>query len=268
MLAYLANWAKVLSWEEVARRFDVCWRNVWEAVTYVVDWGLHERSLEGIEAIGVDEIHVGPKAKFLTLVYQLDEGRRRLLYVAKDRTKAALRGFFKELPAHVAKEIRFVCSDMWRNYLDVIKEEIGHAVHVLDRFHICARLSKAIDKVRASESRALARKGYEPVLKHTRFCYLKRPRNLTQKQRTRLKDVLQYDLRTNRAYLLKEAFQGLWKYRSVVWARWFLRKWCACAMRSKLDPIKEFVKTLRAHEGLLLNWVKAKGEVHGSPLPS
>ena len=66
-----------------------------------------------------------------------------------------------------------------------------------------------------------------------------------------------YDLRTNRAYFLKEAFDGFWKYNSPQWARWFLRKWCTRTMRSRLDPMKKFVRTLRKHEELLMNYFKA-----------
>ena len=73
--------------------------------------------------------------------------------------------------------------------------------------------------------------------------------------------MLQYDLRTVRAYLLKDAFEAFWTYTSPYWAGWFLDKWCARAMRSRLDPIKQFVGTLRGHRELLLNWFRAKKEI-------
>jgi transposase len=63
-----------------------------------------------------------------------------------------------------------------------------------------------------------------------------------------------------RAYLLKESFQLFWNYKSAYWAEWYLDKWCARAMRSRLDPIKAFVKTIRRHQPLILNWFKAKNQ--------
>ena len=63
-----------------------------------------------------------------------------------------------------SKEIKFVCSDMWKPYLKVIKERIGQAVHILDRFHIVARLNKALDEVRAQEHRRMKEEGYEPLV--------------------------------------------------------------------------------------------------------
>jgi transposase len=96
------------------------------------------------------------------------------------------------------------------------------------------------------------------TLVNTKYCFLKNPQNLTPSQKLRLKDVLKYDLKSVRAYLLKESFQLFWTYWSPHWARWFLRKWCTRAMRSRLDPIKKFVGTLRRHEDLILNWFKAR----------
>jgi len=94
--------------------------------------------------------------------------------------------------------------------------------------------------------------------KHTKYCFLKNEGNLTEKQKTKLADVLQYDLRSVRAYLLKESFQLFWNYKSPYWAEWYLKKWCARAMRSRLEPIKDFVRMLRRHQPLIMNWFKAK----------
>ena len=107
----------------------------------------------------------------------------------------------------------------------------------------------------------MVRKGYEPILKHTRWCFLKRKEKQTVNQRRKLREVLRYSLRTVRAFLLKESFDAFWAYKSATWAGWFLDKWCTRAMRSRLPPMKRFAKTLRAHRPLLLNWFAAKGEL-------
>ena len=135
------------------------------------------------------------------------------------------------------------------------------ALNVLDRFYIAKKLGEAVDKVRATEAKEMAGKGFDPVLKHSRWCFLKREENLTKGQGLKLADVLQYDLRTVRAYLLKQSFDHFWRYKSAWWAGWFLDKWCTRAMRSRLDPMKKFVGTLRNHRELILNWFHAKGEV-------
>ena len=133
-------------------------------------------------------------------------------------------------------------------------------MHVLDRFHIMSHFSKAIDEVRAAEARKLAAAGKAPVLKHSRWLLLKRPEHLTDAQEDRLADLVRRNLRTVRAYLLKEHFQLLWGYVSPYWAGQFLDRWCTRTMRSRLDPMKEVARMLRAHRDLILNWFRAKGQ--------
>ena len=89
------------------------------------------------------------------------------------------------------------------------------------------------DEVRRQETQRLKRDGYEEVLRHSRYCFLKNESNLTDRQALKLEELLQYDLKSVRAYLLKESFQGFWQYSSPYWAERFLRLWCARAMRSK-----------------------------------
>jgi transposase len=154
--------------------------------------------------------------------------------------------------------IEFVCSDMWKPYLKVIRERAGSPLNILDRFHIMARLNKAIDEVRASEHRAMQKDGYEPLLTNSRWLLLKRPENLTEKQDAKLSDILKYNLKSIRAYLLREDFQNFWQYKSPAWAGKFLDDWTTRVMRSKIEPLKREAKTLRKHKELILNWFRAK----------
>ena len=256
--SFLASWAKVLSWKETAVRFNTSWDNVCRSVKWVVDYGLKNRDLSGITALGIDEVAYRLGHHYMTLVYQIDNGAKRLLAVIKDRKTEGLTSFFEEFGAERCAKLKVVCSDMWKPYLNVIASMLPAALNVLDRFHIVKKLGEAVDTVRREETKQLKRGGYEPVLTKSRFCFLKRPVNLTANQDTKLKEVLQYDLKTVRAYLLKESFDAFWKYESPRWAHWFLKKWCTRAMRSKLEPMKKFVRTLRAHEDLLMNYFKAK----------
>ncbi len=123
------------------------------------------------------------------------------------------------------------------------------------------KFNKALDEVRAGEARRLERDGYEPVLKHSRWCLLKRRENLTDQQTVKLSELLKYNLQSVRGYLLREDFQRFWEYRSVAWAKKFLDEWCRRAMRSQITPLKKLARTLRRHEDLLLNWFRAEGTI-------
>lgn len=255
---FLARWARRLSWQEVARTFQTRWEQVYRSVVSVVDYGLIHRCLDGIEAIGVDEVQWGRGHQYMTVVYQLNGDKKRLLHITKDRPVKSLLRFCRILNDRQLQAIRYVCTDMWKPYLNVIKKKLPQALHILDRFHIVALINKAVDEVRRQEAKRLRVEGDDDVLTKGRYCFLKNPENLTDKQQVKLNDMLQYDLKSVRAYLLKESFQAFWQYRSAYWAEWFLKKGCARAMRSQLSPIKRFVKTRRRHEALLMNYFKAK----------
>ncbi len=257
-MLFLDRWARRLSWKETAEAFRTSWEKVFDAVEYVVTFGLEHRKLGAIDAIGVDEIQYAKGHKYLTLVYQIDLDVTRLLWVGKERTIESFRGFFTTIGDEVASKIVFVCSDMWEPYLKVIREKCSDALHILDRFQIVAKMNQALDDVRAEEARRMKQEGFHPILKKSRWLLLKRQENLTSKQRFRLRDLLRYNLKSVRAYLLKEAFQQLWDYNSPAWAGKFLDEWCRHVMRSRIEPMKKIARTLRRHRELILNYFHAQ----------
>jgi len=258
---FLSEWAKHLSMQEVAARFKSSWHHVFTAVSMAVIWGRDRIDLSNITAIGVDEIHWSAKEGFLTLVYQIDNHCKRLLWCGEKRTEKTIKEFFNWFGEERNLALKFVCSDMWKPYLKHIALRARNALNILDRFHIAQKLGKAIDKVRADETKELLKKGFEVILKHSRWCLLKNPTNLTDIQKVKLKDLLACNLKTIRAYLLKEDFQNFWNYTSTTWAEKFLDKWCTQVMRSKLEPMKKVAKTIRSHKTLIMNWFEAKNKV-------
>ena len=266
MMGFLARWARRLSWRETARSFHTSWEAVYRSVEWFVEWGLAHRQLQGVESIGVDEIHWGHGKRadnFLTVLYQIDAHCRRLLWVGPRRSQATLRRGLKVLGPEVVKRLRFVCSDMWQPYLQVIAAQAGQALHVLDRFHITSHLNQAVDQVRRAESTRLRSKSKAAGqrLKHMRWTLLRRANRVRGRARQKLNALLVSKLATARAWELKETFSHFWHYRSVIWAGAFLDYWCYRAMRSRLEPMKKVARMLRTHEPLILNWFRAKGEI-------
>lgn len=255
---FLSRWAKRLSWAQVAEAFRTSWHTVYRSVEHAVQWGRAHQNLEGITAMGVDELCWGRWHRYVTVVYQINKNAIRLLWVGEHRKAKTLLRFFRWFGQDRTRRLQYVCSDMWRPYLKVVAKKAGQAIHILDRFHIMMHFNKAIDKVRAGEARELERKGLPPILKKSRWLFLKRPENLTAQQDTSLARLLQYNLKTVRSYLLKEDFQFFWDYRSVYWADRFLDCWSGRAMRSRIEPIKQVAKMLRSHRELILNWFRAK----------
>jgi transposase len=141
--------------------------------------------------------------------------------------------------------------------LKVIQGKCSEVLHILDRFHIVAKMNKALDEVRAEEARRMQREGRDPVLKKSRWLLLKRSENLGDEQQFRLRDLLRYNPKTVRAYLLKEAFQQLWDYNSPAWAGRFLDEWCRQTMRSRIERMKKIARSLRKHRELILKYFRA-----------
>ncbi len=152
---------------------------------------------------------------------------------------------------------------MWEPYLKVssVRSKGSEALHILDRFHIVAKMNKALDEVRAAGRIAPhgPRRIYAPAGRNRGGCCSNVKKNLKTEQRGfRLRDLLRYNLKTVRAYLLKEAFQQLWDYNSPAWAAKFLDQWCRQVMRSQIEPMKKIARSMRDHRELILNYFRAQ----------
>jgi len=263
-MIFLARWARHLSWKTTATMFNASWDAVFRSVKWVVEWGLEHRDLLGVTALGVDELHWGRGKKgenFLTLIYQIDSGSRRLLHVGVRRTEATLREGLRTLETQHAgflAGIKVVCSDMWKPFLKVVASMCHNAINVLDPFHIAKHLNEALDQVRRGEQARLRTKEERARAKGGRFLLLKRSTNVRGKARVKLNAVLASLGATSRAWELKESFRRFWLYRSPTWAAAYLKAWTTRAMRSRLEPMKKVARMLRAHEELLLNYFRAK----------
>jgi transposase len=260
---YLADWGKELSWKSVASRFKTSWQTVFRAVENVVFFGLEKRKIDGVSALGVDEVQFQKGHDYMTLVYQIDKGARKLLWVGRRRTMKTLRRFFSDMwniDRKFRKGIKVICTDMWKPYLKVIQEKTPNAINVLDRFHIMQKFSKALDEIRRQEVKRLKKEKQDPLLTKTRWCFLKRRFNLTKSQKGKLKELLDMNLNTMKAYILKEQFHQFWEYKSPIWAGKFLDQYCEMIKESELEPMIKVGKMLQSHRDLILNYFRANRE--------
>ena len=222
-----------------------------------MDWGLAHRSLGPISAIGVYEIQYAKGHKYLTLVYQIDSASTRLLWIGQERTVEAFQGFFAMLGTELSSHIQFVCSDIWKPYLRVVRDKCSQALHILDRFHIFAKMNEALDDVRAAESRKMAQDGYEPLLQVP----LLHPQAQSQSHfATEVPATRSAPLQpANRSCLFAQrrlpALLGL----QLSYLGWSVSRLLDSANHAlSFDPMKKIAKTLRVHRELILNYFKAK----------
>jgi transposase len=264
MMVFLAQWARRLSIKEVGEVFRLGWRSVFQAVAWVVAWGLEHRTLEGITGIGIDELHWGKGQRnkaYVTLIYQIDKCQRRLLGIVRGHAQKDLRRGLRNLGTKALASVRYVCSDMWKPYLKIIPQFFSNAVHMIDRFHVTQLLNQAVDKVRRLDMAAMKGRPQAKHIKGLRWSILRRFSRVRGRARQALTRMMNTRLATGRAWHLKEAFLHFWSYRSPRCASEFLRAWVTRAKRSRIPSMRKFAETLQRHEPMLLNWIQARDEI-------
>lgn len=148
--------ARQLRWREVAEHFGVDWKTVATTVHRTVALGLQNRSLQGLEVVGIDDVSRKKGHHSLTLVDALGHGR--ILWVGKNPTEATLEGFFDWPGPERARELQAVCLDKEARSAAVVRRCAPQATPVFYRFHLVRHLNAAVDEVRREKGRRLRSK--------------------------------------------------------------------------------------------------------------
>ena len=205
-------------------------------------------ALRGVRYLGIDEIHLGKKTRFYTIVLDLEDGR--ILWAKPGRGKAALRGFWRRLRLAKAK-IKAVATDMSAAYWSAVLEHLPDAVLVFDKFHILKLMNERLDDLR----REMVREAEGPLkleIKGTRFLLLRNPKNLTGDQIPKLDEALRLNEPLLLGWYLKEELRELWNQTSRKQMEAFLNDWCDKAGQTGIGQMLKMAKTLRTHASGIL----------------
>lgn len=209
------------------------------------------RSLDGISALGVDEIFIGGK-NCLHMVSALDGPRGpELIYIGKGRKEKNLKKFWKWFGRERTALIKVGVMDMWKGFINSFKANCHGIVILYDKFHVISHLLDALNKVRQQELRRL-NKRLKSLLTGKKFILLSRLAHVRGNARVALNELLCASPRLSKAHLLKESFSHLWSYRSKTWARKFWRLWKDSLKWTRLKPYEPFVRMVDKHlDGIL-----------------
>lgn len=247
--ALVIDWLKVATIAEVARRLKLSWTVVAGVQARAVARGLARRAAARPESISIDETSFAKRHEYVTVV----STEERVLYVADGRSQAALEDWYRQQERRTLEGLRTIAMDMWAPYIQATKAWVPDAEHKIafDRFHVAQHLNFAVDQVRRREHQALRAAGDE-VLTRTRYVWLQNPRQMTEDRRDALDRLRQANLKTARAWAIKEQAACLWGYRSRGWARRGWTRWYQWAIRSRLEPIKRAARLVKKHlEGIV-----------------
>jgi transposase len=228
------------------RILDLSWDEAWGVMQRAVARGLLAKQDRIVEKIGVDEKSAAKGHKYITLVYNLDTAT--VEYIGDERKTETLDGYYRTLSKEQLAGIEAIAMDMWDPYIKSTKAHVPGAEDkiVFDRFHIMQHMGKAVDTVRKQEHRALKADGDER-LTGTKYIWLYSQEKLPDKYVDRFEELRATDLKTARAWAIKENLRHLWTYQRLGWAEKHWRQWYYWATHSRLKPVVEAARTIERH---------------------
>jgi transposase len=241
---------------QVARRFGLAASTVRAIdLRYLERWQAGRRPAV-LRQIGVDEIYLGKKSKFVTVVSDLQSGEP--LWMGRDRKQETLDTFFRqELSAFRRERIDAACVDMWEPYTNSIREHCPNCRIVYDKFHVIQHANAAVDEVRRAEF--FRKKGpRREVVKGKRWLLLTRWVHLDSPKKRLLNELFSLNRRLMKAYLLKESLARLWDYRYEGAMRNYLYQWIEQLKWQRLPAFEKLAWMLWTHLEGLMNYCRTK----------
>ncbi|MDH4333622.1 MAG: ISL3 family transposase [Desulfobulbaceae bacterium] len=232
----------------------ISWDEAWHLMTRAVRRGLERKPKRIMPQIGVDEKSVGKgQNNYVTIVSDIKKGT--VEEVTEGKSSASLESYFLGLTAEQLAGIEAVSMDMSTSYISAVDKtwSNGRGKIVFDRYHIMKHVGDAVDKVRKQEHRALQKAG-DSLLTGTKYIWLYARENLPMKHWDLFWRLRDSDLKTARAWAIKESVRHLWNYISSAWAEKHWKKWYFWATHSRLGPIKDAAKTLKNHLYGIMNF--------------
>jgi len=211
-------------------------------------------SIRDLKKIGIDEISYAKGHKYATLVYDLD--RSCVVWVGRGKARQTIDRFFKDtLSPYQKAKIKWACCDMSETFIGAILQHCPNATLVLDRFHVVKALNDAVDEVRKEQWREACAEERK-ALKGLRWLLYRHSSTRSRKDTITLQALEKANQRIYRAWRLKDEFEQLWNYKAPWAAKRFLNTWTTAALRSRLEPLKKFVRTVRKHADGILAFVE------------
>jgi len=236
---------------------SLTWDHVDGIMQRAVRRGLARRAdLEPVRMC-IDETSFQKRHEYVTVVTDLDS--RDVLYVADNRKKGSLEGFFDQLEPADLLRLEAISMDMWQPYISVVEYFVHDAEKKIcfDKFHVAKYLGDAVDKVRRGEQREQVADGDRSLVK-TKYLWLRNPENMDENQSAFFERMKRIAVRTSRAWVLKEQAMCLWHYFSRTWAQKGWDAGISWAKRSRLEPMKKVAATISSHLGGIINAVVLK----------
>jgi transposase len=229
------------------------WDSVHEIMKRAVQRGLRRRSVDEVKYLGIDEKSFGRGQDYVSLMTDLTASR--VLEVVPGRDEKSAKKLWKSLPQQQLAKIEAVAIDMSQAYENSVRDHVPQADIVHDKFHIAKHLNEAVDKVRRQEHKVLKSEGDER-LTGSKQLWLFHPENLHEKRKEEFEELRQQELKTSRAWALKENFRWFWSYCYAGRAETYFHNWYSWAIRCRLKPMVQVAKMIKKRLANVLTYFK------------
>ena len=226
---------------------------IWRIVRGHVCRAYARKAFGAVKKLGVDETSSRKGHNYVTVFADMDSGD--VLFATQGKDGNTIKEFAKEMPAHSAdaQEVQEVTMDMSPAFISGAADHLPNASITFDKFHIIQALNKAQDEVRRMEQKQ------NPLLKRSRYIWLKNPENLSAEQKKKLESLRFENLKTAKVYQMKLTFQDIYRnIREPEAAEEAIKKWLSWAVRSRIAPIKKFAKTVKTHWNGILRYFHSR----------
>jgi len=252
--ALLVQLCQAMPVNKVAKLIKTSDDKLWDMLDRYISKTREHESFENIDTIGMDETSRTKGHEYITLFVDLKE--RKTIFVTKGKDNTTVKRFTKDFKEHNGdvEKIENVSCDMSPAFIKGVKENLPNAKITFDKFHILKIINEAVDKVRKQELST------NNILKGTKYIWLKNQDNLTKKQKEKLKElsISKLNIKTLRAYNIRQSFQDIYKATSKEEFITYLKKWYFWATHSRLEPIKEAAYTIKRHWDGIIKWFDSK----------
>lgn len=254
---YVLELSRLMTIKDVAKHLQMSWDTVKEIQKQALIKRVEKPKLRALKRIAIDEIYLGKKGGYLTLVMDLDSGA--VVEVADGKSSDSLLPFWNRLRRSGAK-VKAVATDMGPAFIKAVRENLPQATLVFDHFHVIKLFNEKLTNLRravAKEADLLGKK----ALKGTRWLLMKLPINLVveKDEHTRLQEALQLNLPLATAYYMKDDLRQVWRQADKESASFVLDDWIKRANVSGISMLKRFAKTLAAHRSGILAYYDCNG---------
>ncbi len=252
--AFILQLSKGMPVHQVCQLVNISDHKVWSILDKYTEQTRALNDYSQVTKVGMDETSIAKGHDYVTLFVDLE--RKKTIFVAEGKDNSTVKAFVADLAQHKgnASNVTDVSCDMSPAFIKGVKENLPEAEITFDKFHIIKIINEAVDQVRRMEVKE------NPLLKGTRYIFLKNDKSLTQTQRDK-KTELQLstlNIKLFRALSLRETFQQIYVAQTEDDFEMLLKKWYFWATHSRLDPMKKAAKTIKNHWDGILQWKKSQ----------